>query len=275
MNIALVPSPWKKELQALAGTVRQRMLLATPYVTAEGFETLVQAFTDVADRSIALVTCLNPKSVATGSLDIAHLADASRRLPRFRVHHLARLHAKVYIADGKQAIVTSGNLTGSSLAQNHEYGLRVTDKSVVEQIERDLLDYTALGSEVSPGILAELAALSEPLSETSPPTAAAERYLHRLRELRGDQGYSRSAVLSQTIRYLLRRRPLRTTELHPLIQSIHPDLCDDAEDRIISGVHFGKRWKHDVRNAQQSLRRRGLIELGPGECWRVTGSASR
>ncbi len=57
-----------------------------------------------------------------------------------------------------------------------------------------------------------------------------------------------------------------TIELHPLIQHIHPDLCDDSIDRVIEGVHFGKKWKHYVRNAQQALRRKGLIDFD-GQRW--------
>ena len=48
--------------------------------------------------------------------------------------------------------------------------------------------------------------------------------------------------------------PLRTVDIHPLVQQIHPDLCNDSEDRIIDGVRFGKRWKHLVRSAQQALK---------------------
>jgi hypothetical protein len=52
-----------------------------------------------------------------------------------------------------------------------------------------------------------------------------------------------------------------TAELHPLIQRIHPDLCDDSVDRVIDGKHFGKKWKHAVRTAQQHLKKIGKVEL--------------
>jgi hypothetical protein len=45
-------------------------------------------------------------------------------------------------------------------------------------------------------------------------------------------------------------------------------LCDDEVDRVIDGRHFGKKWKHAVRTAQQHLRRKGLIAL-EGELWRL------
>ncbi|MEK7270344.1 MAG: hypothetical protein AAB215_05290 [Planctomycetota bacterium] len=48
------------------------------------------------------------------------------------------------------------------------------------------------------------------------------------------------------------------------IQNIHPDICDDSIDRVIDGQHFGKKWKHFVRSAQQHLKQRGEIRLQNG-----------
>jgi hypothetical protein len=72
------------------------------------------------------------------------------------------------------------------------------------------------------------------------------------------------AIFADAILYLLSRKPMSTAQLHPLIQRIHPDLCDDNIDRIIDGKHFGKKWKHAVRTAQQHLKKTGQIELRKG-----------
>ena len=40
-------------------------------------------------------------------------------------------------------------------------------------------------------------------------------------------------------------------------------------DRVIDGVHFGKRWKHYVRNAQQFLKRTGRVYYD-GDRWHMT-----
>lgn len=74
------------------------------------------------------------------------------------------------------------------------------------------------------------------------------------------QGRSVNGVFADTILYLLSRFQMTTVELHEHIKEIHPDLCDDAIDRVIDGQRFGKLWKHQVRNAQQHLRRRGLVD---------------
>lgn len=76
-------------------------------------------------------------------------------------------------------------------------------------------------------------------------------------------------VFAKTIEFLLRRRGALSTEaMHPLIQQIHPELCDNAVDRVIDGKRFGKKWKHAVRTAQQQLTRRGTIALMDG-LWRL------
>ena len=67
---------------------------------------------------------------------------------------------------------------------------------------------------------------------------------------------------SEAVRYVLARHgPLPTSEINALVRDLKPELCDDEVDRMIHGQSFGKRWKHDIRNAQQQLKRQGLIVL--------------
>ena len=72
---------------------------------------------------------------------------------------------------------------------------------------------------------------------------------------------SANSVFSQAIIYVLKDGPLTTRQMHPRIQELLPDLCDDRVELIINGQRFGKRWKHDVRNAQQSLKQSRIIEI--------------
>jgi hypothetical protein len=68
-------------------------------------------------------------------------------------------------------------------------------------------------------------------------------------------------LYAEAILYALAQGPLRTEQLHPKIQNLLPDLCDDEIELIINGEQFGKRWKHAVRNAQQYLKRSGQIKF--------------
>ena len=199
---------------------------------------------------------------------------------RLTIRHLPRLHAKVYIADENSAIVTSANLTAGGLFRNFEFGIQLGGNRIVSGICKDILDYGALGADVP---LDQLRAFCEVSSEllglfdrqrrqTRLVTQqfqrcfrSAEDTLLRLR-LAGGPIHT---VFARTIEYLLRSRGAMTTEqMHPLIQAIHPDLCDDSIDRVIDGKRFGKKWKHAVRTAQQQLKKRGVVEY-EGGLWRL------
>lgn len=83
-----------------------------------------------------------------------------------------------------------------------------------------------------------------------------------------------TTVFEKTILYLLKRDgPMPTSKLHVLIESIHPDLCDNLVYREINGRRFGRKWKHSVRTAQTHLKDRRLIMLSDG-VWSLRRSAS-
>ena len=64
----------------------------------------------------------------------------------------------MYVADDKQAIVTSGNLTTPAFTANYEYGVVVTDPAMVKKVHSDMQDYAKAGRQVT---RAELARLDE------------------------------------------------------------------------------------------------------------------
>lgn len=51
-----------------------------------------------------------------------------------RVFGIKDLHSKVYIFDKRAAIITSANLTNGGLVSNHECGIFLTDKSVIQNL---------------------------------------------------------------------------------------------------------------------------------------------
>jgi len=178
------------------------------------------------------------------------------------------------------AIVTSGNLTEAGLRGNVEYGVALSEEGIVKEVRSDFESYASLGAKVS---LEDVAALSAETEDLKTLFQRAERSLRdrarrafeeklestHLRLLgHRAKGKTTHAIFSDTVRFLLAKRPLRTEELHPLVNLLHPDLCDDSTDRVIDGVHFGKKWKHYVRNAQQYLKRHGEIRFD-GARWHL------
>jgi len=277
--ICALPSPWTREFLQLVGTARENLLVVSPYVTNSAMN---QMRTTLAQKiQIHLITDLGVRNLVEGSVEPECLCDLMMDYPQARITFLPRVHAKVYVADQSQAIVTSSNLTTNGLARNYEYGLLIDDVRLVQSIREDIEAYARLGTNVP---LVHLQALTRAAQKVqrahkrvlasagaemrrmfAAETEAATQEVLRARAY----GKTTNAIFSETILYLLRTRgALSTRELNPLVQNIHPDLCDDTIDRVISGVHFGKRWKHYVRNAQQGLKDRGEILLSQGG-WQI------
>jgi len=59
------------------------------------------------------------------------------------------------------------------------------------------------------------------------------------------------------------------TGLFSPVVALKAGSVDDSVDRVIGEVHFGKKWKHYARTAQQHLKRRGEIEFD-GARWHLT-----
>jgi hypothetical protein len=275
----LLSRDWKHELAHLIKGARSRLTISSPYVTSDGVSFLIDSLGESRKSLTGLnfLTDLSPLNICDGATDPSALASLTSLVPAIRLRHLPKLHAKVYIADTNCAIVTSGNLTASGLDRNYEYGLKILDGTVVSGILDDISSYGELGALITADSLAAYCDVAERMrkvfqkqresarrslrSEFQRQLTDAELQLVRFRLAEGPM----HTVFAKTILYLLSKYgPLSTDQLHPRIQSIHPDLCDDRVDRIIDGKHFGKKWKHAVRSAQQQLKRRGLVILRHG-----------
>lgn len=275
---------WYDTLAELVAGVKTELLVSSPYVTQEGVD-LVTKNLSPATRSEArlrFLTDLSPLNICQGSTDPRALQSLMEAVSNVQIAHLPRLHAKVYVADSDRAIVTSGNLTNAGLLLNYEYGLETTDHTLVEEIQHDIVAYSELGAAVLPQRLAAYCQIVDRVRATYRRQQAtvvksvrqefneafrlAEDELIRLRLAGG----ALHTVFAKTILYLLQcHGPLSTIQLHPMIEVIHPDLCDNSVDRVIDGKRFGKKWKHAVRTAQQQLKKQGLVRLADDR-WMIT-----
>ena len=282
--------PWVDTFDQFAGSIRESAIIATPFITREPVERLVAKLRS-RRRSIQinLLTNLSPNSLIDGSLDGRAITWLCERVPGTTVRHLRNLHAKAYVADEHMAIVTSANLTTGGLYRNCELGVAITASEAVKDIAADLREYGNLGVLVEPD---DLVALEDMAQQARERKATAEKAMpdhvkaeynatvkiidERLVELRTagaefvtDPKGSITAQFADAVRYVLRRHgPLPTSEISPLVRTLKPELCDDEVDRVINGRNFGKRWKHDIRNARQQLQHHGVIAL-ENRKWRL------
>jgi hypothetical protein len=266
--------PVRSFLEQVVSRAHRSLLIVAPFIRAKEADWLVGLVRAKPEPpALRTLTSISAQSVAKGTLQITALQTLSRSLPGSEVINLPRLHAKVYVADSDMAVVTSANLTPSGMDGNYEYGVAIDSRDLVSRILSDMEGYARLGNPISAGDLQKLGDLSPELqaayrraaSATEGPLA--RRFQDLLQGMRRPvleaQVGRRSAntIFSQAILFALRNGPLATREMHPKIQQLLPDLCDDREELIINGQRFGKRWKHDVRNAQQSLKQAGVIKL--------------
>ncbi len=284
-NISLLTGDWSAEFGRLVSSAKVRLTLCSPFVSRDGAEAVTAARANKPSLSAKslMLTNLSSHAVCAGAIDPEAVMNIATTLPRCEVVHLPRLHAKVYVADGRSAVITSGNLTAGGLGRNYECGVLVRDQLIAGRADRDIREYAALGASMEHEALSRYCDAAQDAREIyDKHIASASRTLQRRLEASlqaADEALLRArlgggaihTVFAKTIEYLLLKYgPLSTQRQHALIQKIHPDICDDSVDRVIDGQHFGKKWKHAVRTAQQQLRKRGVIVLDDGK-WRVVG----
>lgn len=272
---------FKDRLARLFRRARRDVLISSPFVQSAGVDMAINNLAPQfrARGRLCFLTDLSPRNICQAATDPSALLMLCECVRDSTVRHLPSLHAKVYLADSELTIVTSANLTAGGLFRNYEYGIEVSERSVVSRIRSDIEEYGALGARVGAHELAAYCSLAEELrtlfrnSVNSVSKKIARRFEQRLREAEDELvglqlcGGPVHTVFEKTVLYVLRRHgPLTTNELHPIIAAIHPDLCDDDVDRVINGVHFGKKWKHAVRTAQQQLKRKELVKFH-GKLW--------
>jgi phosphatidylserine/phosphatidylglycerophosphate/cardiolipin synthase-like enzyme len=280
MQYKFLPSPWKNEFIDVISKTRKELFISSPFVNVGGVRILTDAIQTKSSIEVSLITNLTTKNIVNGITEPIALLELYKQFAQVKISSLGRLHAKVYLIDDKIGVITSANLTSGGLVNNFEYGVLIDDKDIISTIKEDILKYYSLGNILDKDLLEKISNEANKLyniknkSDDLIKSTELARLLRRSTEKldfellknRIKEGKTINAIFSDTILYILKKKgSLSTKELHPLIQSIHPDICDNSIDRVIDGQHFGKKWKHSVRSAQVSLGRKGLIYLKGGK----------
>ena len=294
----LIKSPWKNRFQEFGSSVHSSAIIVAPFIGAGPLKELASSFDPTNPPTVDLLTNLGKQSLMDGTVDVRAIVDFCESVRKVRVGNLPRLHAKVYIADDHLAIVTSGNLTQSSLDRNSEYGIAITEKAVISQLLVDIREYWSRCKTVS---LSELARLAEwqrmhrqkfrsAQSEMEQTHEAQLRELDSIlltvkpnrdiyeerfglnedvvMNLRGISNESDNAVFARTTVYLLGYGPLPAQEIDSIIQTLHPERCDDS---IINEKKAMPRWKHRTTAARKwASKDQGTIQYDSGlRLWRL------
>ncbi len=272
-TVQLLSRPWRRELASVASCATRSVLIAAPFIKHGE----AVWFSDLLAPEIEIVTLANidADAVCSSALDLGaliHLAEASRSS---KLIALPNLHAKVFIADEKAAIVTSGNLTRSALDSNLEYGVLLRERRLVQTIREDMLSFARLGSQVDASTMAELSPLEKELRQarasantTSVAKTKFDEIMRKARpEFASAQVGSRSAhaVFGEAIKFVLAAGPQNTKAMQREVKDLMPALCDDREYFSIKGERYGKAWKRRFRHAQLHLKRKGEVTYNPSK----------
>ena len=263
----------------------ESLLIVTPYIKYDAAQWLLAQLNGrQREQSIqaTIMTDISPESATNASLDITALlllADYFQRVSIFDIH---RLHAKVYIADEKQAIITSGNLTSSAFATNYEYGVVVTEPTMVKKVSSDMQNYARAGRQVSRGELALLDEASRDfLAQYQQEAGRLGAGMRRDLTTEWDKiatAFGAPLGLHETgsarfkgpiMEVLTSRGPLTTNELCQVIQASWPYLCDDTLMRIAKDGTRKRQWRHDIHTAQETLQRQGVLRRDAQGLWRL------
>jgi len=266
---------WKDEFINILSRTKKEIFISSPYINVAGVEILSNIIQMKSSINIFLLTNLTIQNIINRSNEPSALLELYKLFNQVKISSLGKLHAKVYIIDNEIGIITSANLTSGGLLNNFEYGILIDDKNVASTIKNGMLKYFSVGNIFDENLLVIINEESKKLYKIKYETdnLAKDTKLAQLLKKAAETIDSQllknriksktiNAIFSDTIVYILKKKgSLNTSKINPLIQSIHPDICDDSIDRVIEGQHFGKKWKHSVRSAQQSLKREGLIYL--------------
>jgi hypothetical protein len=271
--ISLRSSPFAGAFQQFVDSLRTKCLICSPYISAGPIDRMLASIEkrDLQNSlRVKVLTDVSLGNLVQSSTDVSALIQLMERVQHVSVRYLPRIHAKVYVSGDEFALVTSANFTDGGAFTNFEYGVALEDQAYIKTIAADIERYAALGGTLSLRRLKELdtrvTELRAAIREEQRSIKMKLRTTEILKRETEDQllrsrveGRSIYSVFRDTILYLLASGPMATVELHKRIQGIHPDLCDDSLDRVIDGEHFGKLWKHQVRTAQQDLKKVNLI----------------
>ncbi len=271
--IQLLGRGWRGELAGIASAARKSVIIAAPFIKYDEAAWLCNLLHEGVD--VLTLANIDAEAVSTAALDLAALRCLTDFSYSSRLIALSTLHAKVFVADEKAAIVTSGNLTRSALDSNLEYGVLLDEPRLVQKISDDMLSFARLGSPVDLETIDELTKLEVELRQARSDVikeatqAARQRFDRVMREARpamvsaqvGDR--TAHAVFGEAIQFVLAKGPQATKTIQQEVQHLMPELCDDSEILMIKGERYGRVWKRRFRHSQLHLKRRGVVSYNP------------
>lgn len=133
LGVARVVGPCFDLLLDSVRNSRETIRIASPFVKEGVARDLVQA--KPSNVRLEYLNSFKLKYFYSGSSDLSAIETLFQIGGEVRSLH--SLHAKLYVFDATQALVTSANLTHRGLTKNYEYGLLVSEPNLIKDIIGD------------------------------------------------------------------------------------------------------------------------------------------
>ncbi len=130
MNFRLVETGWDAEFGHAANGCEAKLRIITPFLQPDAVRSLLVKH----PTKVSVITRFNLDELFRGVNSVQALRDLLNA--GAEIKGIQHLHAKAYIFDDAQAIVTSANLTHAALVRNHELGFVVRDPAMVAECQR-------------------------------------------------------------------------------------------------------------------------------------------
>lgn len=147
-GIELIKSPWEDLFLDMVEQTKDILRITSPYIKSKSVEKMISA--KGSDVSIEYITSFKLMNFCRKSSDFEALSTILNN--HGTIKNYQALHAKIYVFDETQAIVTSGNLTYGGLNSNYEYGVLIRDENNVSSVIQDFYDIfnSSITGEITP-----------------------------------------------------------------------------------------------------------------------------
>jgi hypothetical protein len=141
---------FESALVQIAKDAIRKIMIISPYFTYKGISSILRKVPK--EVGVDIVVSLNPQDQTY----IDHKLLRSCRSQGCRIFGVRGLHAKIYMADEKSAIVGSANLTYPSVGYRWECGISVENQSYVRQVVHHVKLIMRQSKELTSGDIDEL-----------------------------------------------------------------------------------------------------------------------
>ena len=129
----VIKTPWKDRFLELISNSKKSIKITSPFVKENICDEILNI--KQPNSSFELITSFKLMNIYTGSVDIEGLEKIINNTGI--VKNFSKLHAKIYLFDDKEVVITSANLTNGGLLNNFEYGIYSNDKKIVTKTISD------------------------------------------------------------------------------------------------------------------------------------------